>query len=269
MTTQVNPFGTGNRMMSGGCGCRTSTKPPMAGAMLSGCAPPCPDPPDERRRHELVCRRVAADQRIDRDHGRCRARRASPKAARKRQALPDRQRDATLLAEHLEQRLRRDARRVPGRLPRNSSAVVQDVVNLDARRNQPRGDGVARLLHRKAEDVESARDIRHGGRGKRSDDGPAGMNIVSGRMVIKDLVTTYDLPNRQTSQSEYRFQSSRGIVNAQVVRRAEAPVGARRLSSTCRPRIDDRLALRVDGERNDASGTPSDDVRCRRPTAEA
>jgi hypothetical protein len=142
---------------------------------------------DEGRRHELIGRRVPANQRVHRHDGCRRARGAAAEPTRQRQSLPDRQRDAAALAERVEHRLRRDAGRVLLRLTRNAAAVVQDVVDLDEtasaaiRRQQPRRHGIAGLFHGKTEHVESAGDIRHGGRSKRGHDASCHeLLIVSG-----------------------------------------------------------------------------------------
>ena len=152
-TTAVSPAGTGSRTMSGGLGWRTSTKPPQsAGAMLSACAATGAEAfAFERARDQRLDRRMRLEQRVDgHDRGRG-AGRAAAQAARERQpfanrlsATPRRSPSA------VEQRLRRDAGRVPRRLARQPAVVAGDVVDADAGRRER-----ARSLRRPAPPAQS------------------------------------------------------------------------------------------------------------------
>src|SRR5258708_1741781 len=124
--------------------------------------------------------------RHDRCHG---AGRTSAEATPQRQSLSDGQGDAASLAKRAQKRLGRNTSGVVRRLAWQPSAVAEDVVNpdIDARSAEasrgwqdPRVDLVAGRFERKAEDVEPAGDVRHGGRGERGDDAISHVDIVAG-----------------------------------------------------------------------------------------
>ncbi len=117
----------------------------------------------ERAGHQGLEGRSRAEQTVGGDDRRHRARSASAETARQRQAFPDRQGHAAPFAERREQRLYRDTCRVLRRVARQATVVAEDIGNADARsRRERRRHLVARLVQRKAEDVEAAGDVRDG-----------------------------------------------------------------------------------------------------------
>ena len=148
-TTAVSPAGTGSRMMSGGFGRRTSTKPPqMHGAMLSACADPAPSRSPSSAQAISVsiddCAPISAS--------------TATTAAAALAALPPSpldsgsplrmlQRHPAPFAELRQQRQRGHARRVARGLARQPAAVAVDVLDADARARrqaEPRRHLVAR-----------------------------------------------------------------------------------------------------------------------------
>ena len=170
-TTAVRPAGTGSRTMSGGLARRTSTKPPQM-----------------RRRDVVGVRRAGAEPLAFERAGDQASRSATrapnsastaTTAAAALAALPPRpldsgsplrmvKRDAAPLAERASAAPAPRRRPYSRRLARQAAAVADDVV--DAHAVPASGRAVTSSpgrVEREAEDVEAARDIRHGRRARR------------------------------------------------------------------------------------------------------